>query len=197
MVVILDIGTTILAILNLHYSPMPPIKFKLNQTYCLGQDGGHLGYQNRIILAILNLHVSPMPSTKFQLHPTYGSRADNNWRLSRWPPWRPSWKCWKCEMLPTDIRMADGSWTTDHGTSWPGAKAPGELTIEGLQDGCCGRHRGYCNKMVLAIIWISMLPQCSFQVSAQSDLPFGNRWGLKILKMAILAASLDIGTDWF
>ena len=30
--------------------------------------------------------------------------------------------------------------------------APGELTIEDLQDGCCGGHRGYRNKMFLAIL---------------------------------------------
>ena len=78
---------TILAILNFHNPRMPPIKFKLNQTYHSRQtsfedfqDGchaGHLGYQNRTILMILCLHVAPMPSTKFQLHPTYGSGADN------------------------------------------------------------------------------------------------------------------------
>ena len=46
---------TILAILNFHNTPMPPIKFRLNQTYCSGADvfedfqdgchGDHLGYQ--------------------------------------------------------------------------------------------------------------------------------------------------------
>ena len=40
------------------------------------QDGGHLGYLNRMILAILNLHVATMPPTKFQLNPTYGSAGD-------------------------------------------------------------------------------------------------------------------------
>ena len=83
----------ILSILNFHITPMPPIMFKLNQTYPLvqmwfqdfqdGCHGGHLGYQNGIILAILNLHAAPMPSIKFLLHPTYCSGADNNWRLTR------------------------------------------------------------------------------------------------------------------
>ena len=74
---------TILAILNLCVTVMPPIKFQLNQTYGLGgeafQDshhGGHLGYQNRMILAILHLHVATMPPTKFQLNPTYSSGGD-------------------------------------------------------------------------------------------------------------------------
>ena len=53
---------------------MPPIKFKLNQTYHSGAD------VIWSILAILNLHAATMPSTKFPLHPTlFGS--NNNWRL--------------------------------------------------------------------------------------------------------------------
>ena len=74
----------ILAIPNFHNTPMPPIKFKLNQTNTVREQmwfedfqdgcyGGHLGYQNGTILAILNLHAAPMPSTKFPLHLTYSS----------------------------------------------------------------------------------------------------------------------------
>ena len=40
---------TILAILNLYVTEMPPIKFQLNLTYVwemLFEDGGHLGYWN-------------------------------------------------------------------------------------------------------------------------------------------------------
>ena len=37
-------------------------------------------------------------------------------------------------------------------------------------------------------------PDASNQVSAQSDLPFGRRCGLKNFKMATMAAILDIGT---
>ena len=32
------------------------------------------------------------------------------------------------------------------------SKAPSELTIEDLQDGCCGSHRGHRNKTLLAIL---------------------------------------------
>ena len=35
---------------------------------------------------------------------------------------------------------------------------PGELTIEDLQDGCCGCHRGYCNNMFLAILNLNVTP---------------------------------------
>ena len=53
--------------------------------------GGRLGYRNGTILAILNLYVAPMPPIKFRLNPTYGFGGDVVKRLSRWPPWRPSW----------------------------------------------------------------------------------------------------------
>ena len=51
-----------------------------------GCHGGHLGYRNGMLLAILNLCVTKMPPIKFQLNQTRFRR-----RISRWPPWRPSW----------------------------------------------------------------------------------------------------------
>ena len=53
--------------------------------------GSHLGYWNGTILAILNLCVTVMLPIKFWLNLTYCSGGDVNWRISRWPPWRPSW----------------------------------------------------------------------------------------------------------
>ena len=44
-----------------------------------------------MLLTILNLNVASMPPTKFRLKPTYLSGADEVWRDSRWPLWRPSW----------------------------------------------------------------------------------------------------------
>ena len=93
---------TILAVLNLHVSPMPLIKFQLNPTYRSGADvisrfsswpswWPFLGYWNGTILAILNLHVTQMPPTKFGLNLTYCSGADVVGRFSRWPPLQPSW----------------------------------------------------------------------------------------------------------
>ena len=49
--------------------------------------------------------------------------------------------------------MVNKQW---HKLTW--SKAPGELTIEDLQDGCCGSHRGYRNKMFLAIHNIHIAP---------------------------------------
>ena len=111
---------TILEILNLYVGPMPPIKFQLNLNCGLGGDvvwriqrwppwwpsmagilyirterfygfGSHLGYPSVTILAILNLYVTVMPSIKFGLNPTYGLEGDVDWKISRWPPWQPSW----------------------------------------------------------------------------------------------------------
>ena len=67
-------NVTILAILNLCVTVMPPIKFWLYLTYGLEemsfkefQDGHH-----GTILAFLNLCVTMMPPIKFWLNPTYG-----------------------------------------------------------------------------------------------------------------------------
>ena len=43
-----------------------------------------------------------------------------------------------------------------HKLAW--SKAPSALTIEDLEDGCCGGHRGYHNKMVLAILNLHVAP---------------------------------------
>ena len=43
-----------------------------------------------------------------------------------------------------------------HKLAW--SKAPGELTIEDLQGGCCGGHSEYYNKMVLAILNLHVTP---------------------------------------
>ena len=75
-------NATISAILILYVALMPPIRFRLNPTYGLGDvilkflAGGNLGYLNDTILSILYLHVYPMPPTKFQFNLTYHSGGD-------------------------------------------------------------------------------------------------------------------------
>ena len=100
----------VLAILNLHVGPMPPIMFPLNPTsiqeqmrfenFQDGHLGGHLRYQNRIILAILNLYVAPMPPFKLWLNLHYGLGGDVIWRIPRWltgqPSWISEWKEFSC-----------------------------------------------------------------------------------------------------
>ena len=71
---------TILAILNLCVTVMPPIKFgsigltvweeMSFEEFQDGRHGGHLGYWNGTILAILNFCVTVMPPIKFWLNLT-------------------------------------------------------------------------------------------------------------------------------
>ena len=64
-------------------------------------------------------------------------------------------KMWKVTDGHTDEggTMVNRPW---HKLTW--RKAPGELTTEYLQDGCCGGHRGYRNKMLLAILNLHVTP---------------------------------------
>ena len=89
---------TMLAILNLHVSPIPPTKVCLiwltiqeQMSFEYFQDGHHGRYQKGVILAVLNLYVTLMPPTKFQHKMTYDLGGDVVWRISRlrawWPPW--------------------------------------------------------------------------------------------------------------
>ena len=43
-----------------------------------------------------------------------------------------------------------------HKLTW--SKAPGELTTEELQDGCCGFHHRYPNNMILVILNLHVTP---------------------------------------
>ena len=55
----------------------------------------------------------------------------------------------------------DEGWTIVHKRPWHKliwSKAPGELTIEDLQNGCCGGHPGYHNRMLLAILNLHVTP---------------------------------------
>ena len=66
--------------------------------------GGHLGYQIRLPLAIHNLMLFEEfqdcnsealcrfdASHQVPAQSTYGLGGDVVWRISRWPPWQPSW----------------------------------------------------------------------------------------------------------
>ena len=136
-----------------------------------------------------------MPSTKFPLHPTYCSGADNNWRLSRWPPWQSTWirfwwRCLKREKLQTDIRMRDGPWSIDHSISsrWSNNRRSSKMLL---------RQPSRIVKNVFSNSESPCYPNASHQVLSQSDLPLGSRWGLKIFKMATLGAISDIGPEQF
>ena len=64
-------------------------------------------------------------------------------------------KMWKV----TDGHMGEGLTMVNrpqNKLTW--SKALDELTIEDLQDGCCGVRCGYCNNMVLAILNLHVAP---------------------------------------
>ena len=92
------------------------------------QDGGYLGYWNRMILAILNFHNTPMPPIKFKLNQTYCSGADAIWRFSRWLPWWPSW-------------ISERNHFSN--SKSPCCLSVFQITIEDLQDDHHGGHHGY------------------------------------------------------
>ena len=112
-----------------------------------GCHGGHLGYQNGTILSSSKSLCCPDAFHQVPLHPTYCSGADNNWRLSRWPPWLPSWirfwwRCLKCEKLLTDIMSPK---------CLPPSFSSIRLTVReqmshDFQDGHHGGHLGYWNE---------------------------------------------------
>ena len=138
------------------------------------------------ILAILNLCNVPMPPIKFRLNLTYGLGGDVVWRISSWPPWRPSWISERNDYSNSDslsLRCFPSSFGSIRLTVW-------EMSFEEFQD---GRHLGYC--------WISEKNYFSnseslsrfnaaHQVFAQSDLRF---WKMSFVEFQE-AAMLDIGT---
>ena len=56
-----------------------------------GCHGSHLGFPIGTIFAIFDLQVSPMLPTMSGVNWLLGSGEEAKNRLSRWPPWRPSW----------------------------------------------------------------------------------------------------------
>ena len=121
---ILDTGTERLAILNLHVTPMPPIKFRLNLTYHLEEMWFEefLGYWNKTFLAILN----------------FRSGAED---FLRWLPW---WSSWISEQnfsssskSPCCLNAFHLSYHSIRLTVWE------QITIKDFQDGPHGYHHGY------------------------------------------------------
>ena len=146
------------AVLNLHVTPMPPIKFCLNLTYCFWekmwfedfQDGGHLGHWNRRILAILNFHNTPMPPITFKLNQTYPLVADVIWRFSRWLPCWPSWisernhfRHFKSPWFLDALHHFHSIWlnySIEADNNWRLSRRPEEVLFENFQDGWHGGH---------------------------------------------------------
>ena len=138
---------------------MPPIKFQLNLTYCLGGE---------VIWRFSRWHT---------------------WRFSKWPPLRPSWilewnDCSNSESmllwcLPSSFSSI---WLNVWDVVW---------RISRQQPSWISEQYNFSNCESLC------RSDASHQVLAQSDLQFGRRCGLKNFKMATMATSLDIRTEWF
>ena len=134
-----------------------------------GPNGGHLGCWNGTNLAVLNLHVTPVPPTKFQLNLTYRSRANVISRYSSWPPWQQSrileWNQFSNSKSSCYPNASNRGWAKSNlpfgkfGSVWRLFK----MTTMG--DG--GRHLGYQNGTILAILYlcVATMPSIKFQLN--------------------------------
>ena len=119
------------------------------------QDGchcGHTGYRNRTILAILNLYVTPMPPIKFWLNQTCSLGGDDIWRISRWPPWQPSWISERNNFSTSESQCLPPSFGLIWLIFW------GQMSFEDFQDGQHGSQLGYQNIMILAVLNLHVIP---------------------------------------
>ena len=128
-----------------------------------GHLGSHLRYWNRTILVILNLYVAQMPPIKFGLNQHYDLGRDVVWRISKWPPRRPSlisvwnkfssWLSMSPHCLPLSFSLM---WLT----VW--------VEFQDFQDGHHGCHHGYWNGTNLAIL--------NLHVIQMPPTKFGEMW---------------------
>ena len=159
-----------------------------------GCHGGHPGYQNRTILAILNIYVAPIPPIKFWLSWTYGLGGYVVWRISRGPPWRPSW-------IPERNYFSNSE-------SLQSSNASHQVSAQ--SDLWFGRRCRLKNFKMdpWRLSWLlerndfsnsESLCRCdaSHQLLVQSSFRFGRRCRLKNFKMPTMAAILDIRTERF
>ena len=102
-------------------------------------------------------------------------------------------------ILDTILMEMSKMWkvTDGHMVAGQTSKAPGELTIEDLQDGCCGGHLGYRNKMVLAILnlHVTQMPPCKFWLNLTYH--SGEKLRFEEFQDGHLEAILYIGTERF
>ena len=156
---------------------MLPIKFLLKPTHGWEemsfekfQDGGHLWYRNETFLAIPNLYAAPMPPLKFLLNLTYGLGGDVVWRLSRWPPRRPS--------LISERNNFSNSESLRHYNASHQVLAQSDLRFARchLKDfkmaTIYGGHLRYCNGTILAILNVSLWCFCSIHLTVWEEISF-------------------------
>ena len=167
-----------------------------------------------------------MPSIKFQLNRTYGLGGDVVWRISRWPPWQPSWIAeWNdfsnseslCHrdafhqvLAQSDLWFGNRCRLTNFKMQfwifvslWCHCDGSIRLTVweemsfEEFQDGRHGGPSWISERNHFSNFQSPCHCDASHQASPQSDLRFGRRCRSKYFKMATAAAILDIRTERF
>ena len=160
---------TNLAILNLHVSSMPLIKFQLNPTYLSEANVDSrfsswppwwpswiLGHWNRTTLAILNLHVTQMPPTKFwaQSDLQFWSRHGLNFQDGHHGSHLGYQKGTILAILNLYVAPIPPIQFQLNPTYSLGEKK----SFENFQDGRHGGHVGYRNGMILVILTLHVAP---------------------------------------
>ena len=175
------------AILNLHFTPMPPIKFRLNLTF---EEISRWPPWQALWISEWN----DFNNFEFLCHcdASYQVSAQSDlrdvvWRISRWLPWRPSWiserndfsnfeSLCHCDAFHQGLR-GDVVWRISRGPPWRQSWISEWNNFSNFESLC---H------------W-----DASHQVSAQSDRVWERRCHLKDFRMAAVAAILDIGMEQF
>ena len=156
------------------------------------QDGHHFWYRNGTISAVLILYNPPMPQIKFRLNPTYGLGGDVIWRISTWPPWRPSWISeWNYFSNFESLCHCD---TSHQVLAQSYLRFGRRCRLKNFKMVTMAGHLGYLNGTILVILNLCVTPMPP-QVSTQYDIQFGSRCHLKNFKTATVAATLDNETE--
>ena len=196
-----------LVILNLHVTPMHPAKFWFNLTYHSGADEiwrfsrwppwgpSHRSDQNYFSNSESLCRSNASHQVWIQSALRFGRIC--LWRISRWPPW---WLSWKISQFSSSMY-----------SQWyllsfilTRLTVPAQffffffffffLRFSSLST---WRPSWILERNQFSNSKSPCHPNASYQVWAQADLPFGSGHGLKIFKMATVAAILDIETEWF
>ena len=178
---------TILVVLNVYMSTqcLPP-SFRIRLTareemsskhFQDGHHGGHLGYRNITIIAYLNCYVAPKPPTRFRLIRVrvYEQMCSEDFHDGR------NFESECCSDVSNQVSAQSDS---RFGMRW---------RFEDFQEGRYCGHLANRNRKYLAILnlRVAPMPPSNFGLNLTE---FGRRCGLKIFKMATVAAILGIRT---
>ena len=122
-------------------------RWSVNKVFCWSGPSSWIAKWNN--LSILNLYVAPMLPIKFRLNPTYCLGKDVVWRISRWTSERNNFS------NSESLCRSDASHQV---------LAQSDLRFEGRFCLKNGRHLGYWNGMILAILnlLVAQMPPTKF-----------------------------------